>query len=213
RVLQPLPPGALFHGVQFGILERLRDSGLLPVRPEALAQVLDVVDEVLEAEATRAEEALAPAIPRVWADEIDSLRADLREWLRRQADDGRWVPERFELAFGLPASERERRDPASVTDPVTVPGGLVVGGSCALVGGRGGRDPASVTDPVTVAGILMLRGSVDLVERSADGSLRITDHKTGKAWVKDGVVVGGGQVLQPLLYALACERILAGRVT
>src|SRR4029453_14323556 len=183
RVLQPLPPGALFHGVQFGILERLRDSGLLPVRPEALAQVFDVVDEVLEAEATRAEEALAPAIPRVWADEIDSLRVDLREWLRRQADDGRWVPERFELAFGLPAS------------------------------GRGRPDPASVTDPVTVAGILMLRGSVDLVERSADGSLRITDHKTGKAWVKDGVVVGGGQVLQPLLYALACERILAGRVT
>src|SRR4030095_16886841 len=145
--------------------------------------VFDVVDEVLAVEAARAEEALAPAIPRVWADEIDSLRADLREWLRRQADDERWVPERFELAFGLPASERERRDPASVTDPI----------------------------PVT--GTLMLRGSVDLVERAADGSLRVTDHKTGKAWVKEGVVVGGGQVLQPLLYALACERLLAGRVT
>src|SRR4029453_16575959 len=107
-----------------------------------------ILDEVLAAEAACAAETLAPAIPRVWADEIDTLRVDLREWLRRQADDGRWVPERFELAFGLPASERER------------------------------RDPASVTDPVTVAGILMLRGSVDLVERSADGSLRVTQPHT-----------------------------------
>jgi CRISPR/Cas system-associated exonuclease Cas4 (RecB family) len=63
-----------------------------------------------------------------------------------------------------------------------------------------------------VAGSLVLRGSVDLVERAADGSLRVTDHKTGKVWAKEGVVVGGGQVLQPLLYALACERILSARV-
>src|SRR4029453_1311445 len=149
----------------------------------------EVLDEVLAAEAARDAEMLAPAIPRVWADENDSLRADLREWLRRQVDDGHWVPERFELAFGLPASERER------------------------------RDPASVTDPVPVAGALMLRGSIDLVERAADGSIRVTDHKTGKAWVKagggggGGEGLGGGQVLQPLLYALACERIFSGRVT
>lgn len=183
EVLDPLTRGALFHDVQFGILERLRDGGLLPLRPAALAQAFDVLNEVLAAEAAQAEEMLAPAIPRVWIDEIDGLRADLREWLRRQADDERWVPERFELAFGLPASERER------------------------------RDPASVTDPVPVAGALKLRGSVDLVERAADGSLRVTDHKTGKVWAKEGVVVGGGQVLQPLLYALVCERILSGEVT
>jgi ATP-dependent helicase/nuclease subunit B len=183
EVLDPLTRGALFHDVQFGILERLRDAELLPLRPAALPLAFDLLDTVLTAEAARAEETLAPAIPRVWADEIDGLRDDLREWLRRQADEDRWVPERFELAFGLPAGERER------------------------------RDPASVADPVPVAGTLVLRGSVDLVERAADGSVRVTDHKTGKVWAKEGVVVGGGQVLQPLLYALACERILSGRVT
>jgi len=120
----------------------------------------------------------------VWADEIDGLRADLREWLRRAAaDDAGWVPERFELAFGLPPDEREY------------------------------RDPASVPDPVPVGGTLVLRGSIDLVEGRRDGSLRVTDHKTGRAWAKDGVVVGGGQVLQPLLYALVAERILARPVT
>jgi len=179
EVLDPLTRGALFHDVQFGVLERLRDDGLLPLRPAAVGKAFGVLDAVLDAEAARAREALAPAIPRVWDDEIDGLRADLREWLRRAAaDDAGWVPERFELAFGLKADEREH------------------------------SDPASVSDPVPVGGPLVLRGSIDLVEARGDGSLRVTDHKTGKAWAKDGVVVGGGTVLQPLLYALAAERIL-----
>ena len=93
------------------------------------------------------------------------------------------MPERFELSFGLPPDEREHRDPASV------------------------REPVPVTDRLT------LRGSIDLVERRADGARRVTDHKTGKVWAKEGVVVGGGGVLQPLLYALACERVLTGPVT
>src|SRR5262245_3977317 len=184
EVLDPLTRGALFHDVQFGVLERLRDAGLLPLRPEALSEAFAALDAVLDAEAARAREALAPAIPRVWDDEIDGLRADLREWLRRVAGDGGgWVPERFELAFGLKPDEREH------------------------------SDPASVTDPVPVGGPLVLRGSIDLVEARADGALRVTDHKTGKAWAKEGVVVGGGTVLQPLLYALAAERLLGKKVT
>ena len=160
EVLDPLTRGALFHDVQFGVLERLRDDGLLPLRPDAIGEAFGVLDAVLDAEAARAREALAPAIPRVWDDEIDGLRADLREWLRRAAaDDAGWVPERFELAFGLKADEREH------------------------------SDPGSVSDPVPVGGPLVLRGSIDLVETRGDGSLRVTDHKTGKAWAKDGVVV------------------------
>jgi len=53
-----------------------------------------------------------------------------------------------------------------------------------------------------------VRGSIDLVERRADGVLRVTDHKTGKARAAAGVVIGGGQVLQPLLYALVAEELL-----
>lgn len=55
----------------------------------------------------------------------------------------------------------------------------------------------------------MLRGSIDLVERDpARATLRVTDHKTGKARAPRGVVIGGGEILQPVLYALACERLL-----
>ena len=52
---------------------------------------------------------LAPAIERVWKDGIDAIRADLREWLRRAAEDPLpWTPERFELAFGLAGSRPGR---------------------------------------------------------------------------------------------------------
>ncbi len=39
-------------------------------------------------------------------------------------------------------------------------------------------------------------------------ALRATDHKTGKARAANGVVIGGGEMLQPVLYALACEQLL-----
>ncbi len=54
-----------------------------------------------------------------------------------------------------------------------------------------------------------LRGSVDLVEKHATQQiLRITDHKTGKPPEKPPLYVGGGTVLQPVLYALAMEQLL-----
>ena len=70
------------------------------------------------------------------------------------------------------------------------------------------EDPASVDHHVAIAGGLRVRGSIDLVERRADGVLRATDHKTGKVRASTGVVIGGGQVLQPLLYALVAEELL-----
>jgi len=70
------------------------------------------------------------------------------------------------------------------------------------------RDPDSVSEPVEIAGGLKLRGSIDLVERHASGKLRVTDHKTGKARAGKDLVVGGGKSLQPLLYALAAEKLL-----
>src|SRR6185436_18268223 len=54
---------------------------------------------------------------------------------------------------------------------------------------------------------LCLRGSIDVVERSGDGRLRVTDHKTGKERFAEGSVVEGGRALQPVLYALAAEKI------
>ncbi len=186
EAMDPLVRGALFHDVQYEVLTRLRDVGALPLRPERLEEAWALLDAVLTLEEAKVRDALAPAIPRVWADAVEEMRADLREWLARQAGpESAWVPERFELAFGLGRGERPRADPLSCSEPVP------------LLDGR-----------------VLLRGSIDLVERQpASGALRATDHKTGRPWARPGVVVGGGQVLQPLLYALACEQLLDGEVT
>ncbi|MCG8554493.1 MAG: PD-(D/E)XK nuclease family protein [Proteobacteria bacterium] len=69
------------------------------------------------------------------------------------------------------------------------------------------RDPASVEAPVELASGLRLRGSVDLIERDAAGVLRVTDHKTGKVRVEPGAIIDGGKALQPVLYALAVEKL------
>ncbi len=179
ETLDPLTRGALFHDVQFALLTKLRAEGRLPVTGENRVAAQDTVDGVLATIAGAYAEKLAPAIPRVWEDAIASIRADLREWLRRAAeDDGGWTPHRFELSFGIADGDRANADPASTPDPVPLDGGL------------------------------KLRGAIDLVERHRGGRLRVTDHKTGKVRAKPGVVVGGGEILQPVLYALACERLL-----
>jgi ATP-dependent helicase/nuclease subunit B len=177
EVIDPLTRGALFHEVQFEILTTLRNSGGLPITRESLADAHLTLDKTLAAVAAEYQDRLAPAIERVWLDGIDSIRADLREWLRRTAEDSaRWRPERFELSFGL--SDRVHADPKSVADPIDLEIGVT------------------------------LRGSIDLVERGADNSLRVTDHKTGRVRADRDVVIGGGKTLQPVLYALAAERIL-----
>ena len=74
------------------------------------------------------------------------------------------------------------------------------------------RDPASVTEEAVITGA-RLRGSIDLIERHrSSGQLRITDHKTGKPPDQPPVYVSGGALLQPLLYALAAERLLGAPV-
>ncbi len=73
---------------------------------------------------------------------------------------------------------------------------------------RGQADPASVTEPIELEIGLRLRGSIDLIERGADQSVRVTDHKTGRVRANRDVIIGGGKILQPVLYALAAERIL-----
>jgi ATP-dependent helicase/nuclease subunit B len=183
EVIDPLTRGSLFHKVQYEVLTLLRAAGELPVTRKNVERAIEAVNDVLHRVASEYEDELWPAIPKVWEDGINAIGADLREWLRRQADaDDGWVPYKFELSFGL--ADRARKE----------------------------EDPASVPEPVHVAGDLRVRGSIDLVERHVSGKLRATDHKTGKARAKDGVVIGGGQHLQPVLYALACEKLLDGPV-
>ena len=71
------------------------------------------------------------------------------------------------------------------------------------------RDPRSVPDPVLVDGRFPLRGAIDAIDvHRQTGVLRVTDHKTGKDRTKDTLVIGGGSVLQPLVYAAVAEAML-----
>jgi ATP-dependent helicase/nuclease subunit B len=184
--LDPLTRGSIFHEVQARFFRTLQDAGRLPLQPDALHDALATLDAVIAAVADEYKEDLAPAIDRVWRDEIGDISRDLHVWVRRLASEhaGGWQPMYFEFAFGLP--------------------------------GDAGRDPASVPDPVLVDGRFKLRGSVDLIESSegADGArtLRVTDHKTGRNRTTWKTVIGGGAILQPVLYSVAVEQALGAPV-
>jgi hypothetical protein len=175
--LDPLTRGSIVHRMQATLFRELRDRGVLPVTQASLADGLVTLDQVVARVADAYHEELAPAIARVWRDEIAAIARDLRGWLRRSADEGdKWTPKYFELAFGL--------DP----DPE--------------------RDSNSTPGPALIDGRFNLRGSVDLVEEHRQsGALRVTDHKTGRDRTKDSLAIGGGQVLQPVLYSLAVEQL------
>jgi CRISPR/Cas system-associated exonuclease Cas4 (RecB family) len=176
--MDALQRGSMVHAIHYAFLVALRERGLLPVRAENLEAARVVLDEVAKRVADEHRELYAPAIPRVWEDAMAGIEADLREWLRRIAEDEDWVPWKFELSFGL----ADRRD----------------------------EDPSSVEAPVRLDCGISLRGSIDLVERSRRGTVRATDYKTGKVRAEDGDVVGGGETLQPVLYALTLEKLLPG---
>ncbi len=180
--LDPATRGHLFHRVQADAMRALAAEGRLPLTADAVEPARVTLDRTLDRVADEYREELAPAIQRVWQDEVESMRADLRMWLDQSAAaQARWEPIAFELAYGLP------RDPEN--------------------------DPRSVQAEVTLPEGYRLRGIVDLVERKRGGSdLRVTDYKTGRDYTRRNLVVGGGEMLQPVLYGLAVEHVLAARV-
>jgi ATP-dependent helicase/nuclease subunit B len=97
-------------------------------------------------------------------------------------DTSGFVPRHFELSFGLPHQRAAHRH----------------------------ADPRSVSEAVDLDCGIQLRGSIDLVERHPNGLLRVTDHKTGKFAGANDLVIDGGRSLQPVLYALAAEKLFEG---
>jgi CRISPR/Cas system-associated exonuclease Cas4 (RecB family) len=178
--LGPLEKGSMAHEVQFRLLSALAREGV-QVTPATLDDVLKRLRVVIDEVASSVYDEFKPAIERVWRDGVQTLEADLREWLKKTSDDTEWRPAHFELAFGLPGRDVDAQDPASSSTPVTLVEGLQV------------------------------RGSIDLVEKHvASGALRATDYKTGRARAEEGNVIGGGRHLQPVLYALVLERFFQG---
>jgi ATP-dependent helicase/nuclease subunit B len=97
--------------------------------------------------------------------------------------------------------------------PTDAQGWQVIHSEYAFGMSREGRDPHSTTEPARIMDGVQLRGSIDWIERHQEsGALRLTDHKTGKAPKQSPHHVGGGQILQPLLYAMAVEALLGATV-
>ncbi len=137
--LDALSRGSLIHEVQFELLCRLRDTGLLPVTTARLDEAHRHMEAVVSMVEAKYRDLLAPAIERVWRDEIALIRSDIGEWLFRQTEDTTWEPWRFELSFGLPP-DRDQADVHSRPEPAQLPGGLQLRGSIDLVErGPGGR--------------------------------------------------------------------------
>jgi len=180
--MDPLTRGALFHAVQRDLFMEAGAAGALPASRERLGQIRDIADRVLNRIAAQYEEDLAPAIPRVWTSEVEEIRADLHGWLGQLAGSDDGWLP-LHFELGFGLPRDNRRDPSSTPDEAILGGGV------------------------------RLRGSIDLVERhSTRGTLRVVDHKTGKAPERPPVWVGGGASLQPLLYALSAEVILGATV-
>ena len=176
--MDPLTRGALFHEVQFELFRKLKEAGLLPISAASLPATLDLTDQVLDRVAAQFEDDLAPAIQRVWKSEIEYVRTDLRGWIQQVAAA---PPDWLPLHFEFAF-------------------GLVADQH---------RDPLSTKNEATILNGIRLRGAIDLIEKhSTRDVLRVTDHKTGKAPQNRPQHVGGGAILQPLLYALAAEQLL-----
>ncbi len=180
--LDPLTRGSLFHQIQAEFFRELEKNGLLPITERRVDAARKMLDWAIATVSKQAKDDLAPAIDRVWNDELASIARDLRAWLEGLVKDGeQWTPERFEFAFGLPGDLN--RDPRSVAEPAVVDGRFHIRGSIDLVERR--RDGTT---------------------------LRITDHKTGKNRTTMATMVDGGRVLQPILYGMALEGVTQQRV-
>ena len=176
--MDPLTRGSIFHDIQARFFRKLQAAGELPVTDANIEAARDVLDQTIDDVAVRQHDELAPAVERIWTDEISSIRWDLVAWLHYLARDGaEWEPIRFEFAFGR------------------VPGL---------------RDATSIRDDVVLEERFRLRGAIDLIESHRQTKvLRVTDHKTGRKPDRiERTIVGGGTVLQPVLYAMVVENAL-----
>ena len=180
--MDPLTRGSLFHDMQAQFFRRLQARNALPVTTANVDEARRVLDEVIGEVARQARDELAPAVDRVWDDETAAIGRDLRAWLDYVARDGK-------------EWTPSRFEWAFGSVP-------------------GERDATSMRHAVTLPGGFLLKGAIDLIEEHRPTKvLRVTDHKTGRRPDKiEKVIIGGGAVLQPVLYAMAVEAALDGLV-
>jgi ATP-dependent helicase/nuclease subunit B len=144
--LDPLTKGSLFHEVLAEFFRALQQRKMaLATTP--IDALLDVLDATLTRVAADYAERLAPAVERVWQDEIAGIRTDLHIWARDLAGNKAWEPWLFEFGFGLP--DAPGRDPNSRREPVTIDGRFILRGAIDLIERRPGTKILRITDHKT----------------------------------------------------------------
>ena len=183
--LDPLTKGSLFHEVQaefFRALEKMtmdppsrsrasaRQADRLTIddgrSPIADRRSVEALDATLDRIASKYAEELAPAVDRVWRDEIASIRTDLHVWARNLAEEKEWEPYRFEFAFGRVPGVR---DSTSITHDVVLEGGFKLRGAIDLIETHRQTKVLRVTDHKTGRKPDRIEGSPTMGEVSDRG--------------------------------------------
>jgi ATP-dependent helicase/nuclease subunit B len=144
--LDPLMRGSFFHEVQARVLRALHADQRLPLTPEGVPRALKTLAAAIDSTASAYRERLAPAIERVWRDEIAAIARDLRVWIRKLPEGAPWTPEYFEYSFGL---SDEGRDERSQREPVRIDDRFILRGSVDVIETREGSPELRITDHKT----------------------------------------------------------------
>jgi len=144
--MDPLTKGSLFHEVLAEFFRTMQQRNMT-IATTSTDAVLEILDGTLTRIAANYADLLAPAVDRVWQDEIASIRTDLRIWARELAGSAEWEPWMSEFAFGLP--DAPGRDPKSRRDPVAIDGRFILRGAVDLIERKPGTNILRVVDHKT----------------------------------------------------------------
>jgi ATP-dependent helicase/nuclease subunit B len=180
RWLEPMDEGSLLHEVFRQFFEDVTAAGEKP-KASHLPRLLEIANERMEAWKERIPPKNELALGQTEANVLFACRT----FLRLEEEHCRNVtPRYYEVPFGRPRELSRTRCDIASAEPVAVDAG-------------GGRS-------------FLLRGSIDRVDEAPDGTFHVWDYKTGGAGkIREGVGLRGGRQIQPALYALALEALLA----
>jgi ATP-dependent helicase/nuclease subunit B len=210
--IDPRTRGTIFHDAIYEVCQTLLRHGLLPLSEQRLDRALALFRRCGDALEKHFKDELAPPIEAAWQHEFGLILAEVEGFLQREAAAQKKTPSEplgFELAFGLSSEKQPILQPSDQNDESDESDESDEGPqqrAASLLSQRFVR-------PASVAGYL-LRGAVDLVEKLADGTLRVTDYKTGRGPTTAQIEpFEGGKGLQRVLYGLALEALGLGKAS
>src|SRR5215471_2732755 len=181
RWLSPLEEGSLLHEVFREFFETITAAGEKP----QVARHGELLEKIAARGIAAWSERIPPRSRLAFDCQCEDIRAACRTLLAREEEHCREVtPRYFELAFGRPGRTGRPRSDMESPEPVAI--------------------------EISPGRSILLRGSIDRVDEACDGSFEVWDYKTGSSWnVREGMGVRGGRQVQPALYAMVLETLLA----